>query len=431
MNIDTKNTLKILLKGAAEHSDTAEIQAKIKKAADEKRPLRIKLGLDPSAPDIHIGHAVVLRKIKQMQDLGHEAIIIIGDFTGMIGDPTGKSKTRKQLTPQQVASNAETYKQQIFKILDPKKTTVKFNSEWLSKMSFKEVIELAAKTTVARMMERDDFKKRYSTGQSISVHEFFYPLMQAYDSVAIKADIELGGTDQTFNILMGRNIQKDYGQEPQITLFMPILEGVDGVEKMSKSLGNYIGVSEPADVMYEKTMKIPDNMIIKYYELTTDLHPDEIDKIKKQLENGVNPRDIKMGLAREITGLYHSKEDVVKAEEKFKTIFQKRVAPEDVAILKFLAINDSDRLNSFITALASSGKFESRNKIRKLLEQGAVRVNGSKITSIDDIPEINNNDIVQVGKSNFFKIETEEELKKKIINNSVAQKIINNNKKSL
>jgi tyrosyl-tRNA synthetase len=365
-----------------------------------------------------------------MQDLGHEAVIIIGDFTGMIGDPTGKSKTRKQLTPAQVAENAETYKEQIFKILDPKKTIVRFNSEWLSKMNFREVIELAAKTTVARMMERDDFKKRYEGGQPISVHEFFYPLMQAYDSVAIKADVELGGTDQTFNILMGRNIQKDYGQDSQITLFMPILEGIDGVEKMSKSLGNYIGVSEPADVMYEKTMKIPDNMIIKYYELATDLHPDQIEKIKKRLSSGVNPRDIKMELAREITGLYHSKTEVIVAEEKFKTVFQQQKAPEDVQTLKFLAAGDGERLNAFIAALASSGKFESKSKIRKLLEQGAVKVNGLKINGLDAIPEIKSEDIVQVGKGNFFKMDTEDQ-KKKILTNPVVEHFINGKKNSL
>jgi tyrosyl-tRNA synthetase len=312
------------------------------------------------------------------------------------------------LTPEQVAQNAKTYKEQIFKVLDPQKTTVCFNSEWLKKLNFREVIELSAKTTVARMLERDDFKERYKAGQSISVHEFFYPLMQAYDSVALKADVELGGTDQTFNILMGRDIQRDYGQEPQITLFMPILEGIDGIKKMSKSLENYIGVSEPADVMYEKVMKIPDNMIIKYYNLATDVHPDRIEEIEKQMEQGVNPRDIKMDLAREITGLYHSRDETLKAEEKFKTIFQQQRAPEDVQILKFSSAGDAEKTNAFIASLMSSGKFDSKSKIRKLLEQGAVKINGSRVDGPDNIPDIKTKDIVQVGKGNFFEIKVED-----------------------
>ena len=397
-----ENTIKVMLKGAAEHTEVSEIRAKLESIAKENRPLRVKLGLDPSAPDIHIGHAVVLRKIKQLQDLGHEAIIIIGDFTGMIGDPTGKSKTRKQLTPEQVAQNAETYKTQIFKILDPKKTTVVFNSQWLGKMTFKDVIDLSAKSTVARILERDDFKKRYTTGQPISVHEFFYPLMQAYDSVAVKADLELGGTDQTFNILMGRNIQKDYGLEPQITLFMPILEGIDGIEKMSKSLGNYIGVNEPAHVIYEKVMKIPDNMIIKYYELATDLHPDAINVIKARLQKGENPRDIKMELAREITTLYHDAVAAVKAEERFKTAYQQQKAPEDVQVISYE--DNADAFYALIKAISTSGKYKSNGEIRRLMIQGAVKVNGLKAQKQEDVPEIKDGDIVQIGKGQFFKI---------------------------
>lgn len=269
---EIENQLAIMLKGVAQHTDIPEIRQKLIKVKEEGRPLRIKLGLDPSAPDIHIGHSVVLRKIRQLQDLGHEAVIIIGDYTGMIGDPTGKSKTRKQLSREDVERNANTYMEQIFKIIDRERTKVHYNSEWLSKMNFGDVIELAAKCTVARMLERDDFNNRYTNHLPLSVHEFFYPLMQAYDSVAIKADMELGGTDQTFNILMGRNIQRDYGQEPQLTLFMPLLEGTDGVEKMSKSLGNYIGISEEPEVVFEKVMKIPDSLIIKYYNLCTDVH---------------------------------------------------------------------------------------------------------------------------------------------------------------
>ena len=304
---EIENQIAIMLKGVAQSTATPEIRRKLAEAGREGRPLRVKLGLDPSAPDIHIGHSVVLRKIRQLQDLGHKAVIIIGDYTGMIGDPTGKSKTRKQLSREDVERNAETYMEQIFKIIDRDRTEVHFNSEWLSKMNFGDVIELAAKCTVARMLERDDFNKRYTNHLPLSVHEFFYPLMQAYDSVAIEADIELGGTDQTFNILMGRNIQRDYGQTPQLTLFMPLLEGIDGVEKMSKSLGNYVGISEPAAVIYEKIMKIPDSLILKYYNLCTDVHPDEVAKLQKMLEDGVNPRDVKMMLALEITGLYAGK----------------------------------------------------------------------------------------------------------------------------
>ena len=377
--MDIENTIKIMLKGAADHTDVKEIEEKLKKVEKEGRPLRIKLGLDPSAPDIHLGHAVVLRKMKQLQDLGHEVIIIIGDFTGMIGDPTGKSKTRKALTREQVRENAETYQKQILKILDPAKTTVRYNSEWLDKLNFKDVIELCAKCTVARILERDDFQKRYTNNQPIALHEFFYPLMQAYDSVAIKADLELGGTDQTFNVLMGRNIQKDYGQDSQITLFMPLLEGIDGVEKMSKSLGNYIGVDEDANTMYEKVMKIPDGMIIKYYNLCTDLHPDDVAKIEERLNAGENPRNIKMELAKEITRLYHNEQEASQAEEHFKTAYQKQEAPEDIEEIKFE--------NSILDTLLKTKKAASKGELKRLFEQGAIKVDGEKVT---DFQSLNN-----------------------------------------
>ena len=401
MNIE--ETIKIMLKGAAEHTDVKEIEEKLKEIEKENRPIRIKLGLDPSAPDIHLGHAVVLRKIRQLQDLGNEAIIIIGDFTGMIGDPTGKSKTRKQLSREQVEANAKTYQEQIFKIIDKNKTTVRFNSEWLGEMNFRDVIELCAKCTVARILERDDFKNRFENKQSISVHEFFYPLMQAYDSVAIKADIELGGTDQVFNVLMGRNIQKDYGQSPQITLFMPLLEGIDGVEKMSKSLGNYIGVNEDADTMYTKVMKIPDNMIIKYYELCTDVHPDEIAKIKQRFLNGENPRDIKMELAKEITTLYHSKEEAEKAEENFKTAFQKQEAPENAKEI-IIQRNTDNFGNSLLDGIITTGEYKSKGELRRLFEQGAVKINGEKITDIKTITKLESGTILQIGKGKFYKL---------------------------
>lgn len=401
--MDIDETIKIMLKGSAEHTSVEDIKEKLKSVEKENRPLRIKLGLDPSAPDIHLGHAVVLRKIRQLQELGHEAIIIIGDFTGMIGDPTGKSKTRKPLTREQVVENAKTYEKQIFKILLEEKTTVKFNSEWLGKMTFGDVIDLSSKCTVARMLERDDFKNRYENQQPIAVHEFFYPLMQAYDSVAIKADIELGGTDQIFNVLMGRNIQKDFGQEPQVTLFMPILEGIDGVEKMSKSLGNYIGINEDASDIYTKVMKIPDELIIKYYELCTDVHPDEIEKIKTRMKNGENPRDIKMELAKEITTLYHDEEKANQAEENFKTAFQKQQAPENTPKISFDDANENKE-QELLNAILSSGKYKSKGEIRRLFMQGAVKVNGNRVEEISKIEKVENGDIIQIGKGNFFEI---------------------------
>ena len=404
--MDIENTIKIMLKGAADHTDVEEIREKLKKVDAEHRPLRIKLGLDPSAPDIHLGHAVVLRKIqqnkkaeekiKQLQDLGNEVIIIIGDFTGMIGDPTGKSKTRKQLTKEQVEENARTYQKQIFKILDPSKTTVKFNSEWLGKMDFRDVINLCSKCTVARILERDDFQKRYTNNQPIAVHEFFYPLMQAYDSVAIQADLEMGGTDQTFNVLMGRNIQKDYGQDPQITLFMPLIEGIDGVEKMSKSLGNYIGVNEDANTMYEKVMKIPDSMIIKYYNLCTDVHPDDVAKIEERLNNGENPRNIKMELAKEIARLYHNEEEAEQAEEHFKTAFQKQEAPEDIEEIKFE--------NNILDTLLKTKKCASKAELKRLFEQGGIKVEGEKVTDYQSLNNFEGEMIIQMGKGSFFKI---------------------------
>lgn len=401
MNIE--ETLKIMTKGAADYTAPNEIKKTLERVNNEGRPLRIKLGLDPSAPDIHLGHAVVLRKIKQLQDLGHEAIIIIGDFTGMIGDPTGKSKTRKQLTQEEVKKNAKTYQEQIFKIINPKQTTVKFNSEWFDKMTFRDVIELSAKCTVARILERDDFNNRYKNQQPISVHEFFYPLMQAYDSVAIKADIELGGTDQVFNVNMGRNIQKDFGMEPQITLFMPILEGIDGVEKMSKSLGNYIGINEDATTIYTKVMKIPDSLIIKYYELCTDIHPDQIEVIKQRLANGENPRDIKMELAKEITGLYNSKEDTDKAENNFKTIFQQQKAPDDILELLYDAHSDNIA-QAILDAIMSSDDYKSKGEIRRLLQQGAIKLNGEKITNLEDVLKTTESPTIQIGKGKFYRL---------------------------
>lgn len=392
INVNVDEQIKIISKGADEVIALDELKEKLK----EGKPLTVKLGLDPSAPDIHIGHAVVLRKIKQLQDLGHKAVIIIGDFTGMIGDPSGKSKTRKPLTKEQVLENAKTYEKQIFKILDREKTDLRFNSEWLDKLNFRDVIELSSKYTVARMLERDDFENRMNKHLPIGIHEFFYPLMQGFDSVAIKADIELGGTDQKFNVLMGRTIQKEYNLRQQNALFMPILEGIDGVEKMSKSLGNYIGISEDANVMYEKVMKVPDSLIIKYFNLATDLHPDVVDEIEKSLKDGsVNPRDIKMRLAREIVALYHDEAEVQSAEEAFKNIFQKNLIPEN---LKEVSISEN---SSLISAMVSSNFAPSNSEAKRLVKQGGVKVNGEKVSDINF--ELSSDDVVQIGKAKFFK----------------------------
>jgi tyrosyl-tRNA synthetase len=389
--------IKIITKGAAEVINTEDLERKLREAQKENRCLIVKLGLDPSAPDIHLGHAVVLRKMKQIQDLGHKVVIIIGDFTGMIGDPTGKSKTRRQLSSEEVLENAKTYERQIFKILDKEKTELRFNSEWLSRLNFKEVIELAGKYTVARMLEREDFKNRFNNQLSIGIHEFFYPLMQGFDSVEINADIELGGTDQRFNVLMGRTLQKDYGKEPQVALFMPLLEGTDGVEKMSKSLGNYIGINEPAKDVYVKTMQVPDNLIIKYFELATDVHPDDINKIVEELRSGVNPRDIKMKLAKEVTKLYHGDTAAETAEEYFKNLFQKNEIPED--ILEFNVVTGA----SIVDVITNSKLVSSKSEARRLIAQGGVRINGEKVEEANCII-LKNEDIIQAGKRKFLKV---------------------------
>jgi len=387
--------LKIIMKGT---DDIIGMEC-LKEKLAENRPLTVKLGLDPSAPDIHLGHTVVLRKIKALQDLGHNAVLIIGDFTGMIGDPTGKSKTRKSLSKTDVIKNAKTYKDQMFKVLDPNKTQVRFNSEWLSKLNMEDALNLAATTTVARMLERDDFKNRYENQTAISIQEFFYPLLQGYDSVAIKADIELGGTDQRFNVLMGRTLQKEYGQKPQTTILMPLLEGTDGVNKMSKSLGNYIGINEDPNTIYEKAMGIPDNMIIKYYELITDLHPDDIDLIKESLSRKTtNPRNIKMDLSKEIVKMYYDTASAIKAEERFKNVFQKKQIPEDINTI-IVPKNTFDIAN----VLLNNKIISSKSELRRLASQGGLRINSSKILDIVDFP-ITDEMLIQIGKKIFVKI---------------------------
>ncbi|AVK46561.1 MULTISPECIES: tyrosine--tRNA ligase [Clostridium] len=401
MRKNTEEQIKIIRKGVADIISIDDLEKKIIKSAKEDKPLIIKLGLDPTAPDIHLGHAVVLRKIKQMQDLGHRAVIIIGDFTGKIGDPTGKSKTRKPLTKEEVVENALTYQKQIFKILDRDKTEIKFNSEWLSELSFEEVLKLAATTTVARMLEREDFKKRYNSNTPIGIHEFFYPLMQGYDSIALKADIELGGTDQTFNILMGRTLQKNAGMEQQTAIFMPILEGLDGKEKMSKSLGNYIGIQESAEIMFKKVMEIPDDLIIKYYELATDEHPDKIRGIKEELDNGKNPRDVKFELAKIITRLYHTEEESKFALKYFENVFKNKNIPDEVPEINISS--ECSLLEDVGKVLAKSNLIKSYNEFKRLLSQGGVYVNMQKVSDFNNIT-IKNGDIIKLGKKKFVKI---------------------------
>jgi len=402
MFLKPEEQLEIIRKGAESIVDTAELLAKLEKSYKEQKPLVIKLGLDPSAPDIHLGHAVVLRKIKQMQDLGHHAIILIGDFTGRIGDPTGKAKGRVALSDEAVKENAKTYCEQIFKVLDEKKTSVRFNSDWLSKLTFEEVIKLAATTSVARILERDDFQKRYQNQVPIGIHEFFYPLMQAYDSVELNADIELGGTDQTFNILMGRTLQKHFAQEKQIPIFMPLLEGLDGKEKMSKSLGNYIGVNEAPEVMFKKVMEVPDELIIKYFELATDEHPKQIETVKLRLAEGENPRDIKVELAKIITSLYHGEQEMRKAKQYFETVFRKKQLPDQVPSIQLA--NNQLSITHIIPLLIKHGLVKSKSEFIRLVKQNGVSLNGEKLTTECLDHSINSGDIIQIGKKRFAKL---------------------------
>lgn len=395
----------VIKRGASEIICEEELANKLKRSLIKDEPLRVKLGLDPSAPDIHLGHTVVLHKMRQFQQLGHQVIIIIGDFTGRIGDPTGRSETRKQLTAEEVMANAKTYQEQIFKILDPAKTQITYNSQWLAPLTFQDVIELAAKTTVARMLERDDFNRRYHENQPIGLHEFFYPLMQAYDSVHLKADVELGGTDQKFNLLMGRTLQKEYGQEPQIAITMPILEGLDGVQKMSKSLGNYIGVNEPPEEMYGKVMSISDELMIRYFELVTTVSVEELQEIKSSLANGtVHPRDLKMRLAREIVRLYHGEEKALQAEEEFKRVFQQRELPSDMPLI---VLDDSQLVDQKIwlpKLLVEANLVASTSEGKRQVMQGAVKVDGERITDPNYEITVDKDFVVQVGKRKFARI---------------------------
>jgi tyrosyl-tRNA synthetase len=395
---ETTQALQLIQRGVEEILVESELIEKLKK----NKPLRIKAGFDPTAPDLHLGHTVLINKLKQFQDLGHEVIFLIGDFTGMIGDPTGKSVTRPALTPEQVAANAETYKEQVFKILDPEKTTVAFNSDWMGKMSSAEMIQLTAKHTVARMLERDDFSKRYKGGKSIAIHEFLYPLVQGYDSVALKADVELGGTDQKFNLLVGRDLQKQYGQEQQVVITLPLLEGLDGVQKMSKSLGNYIGITDAPDEMFGKIMSISDELMWRYFELLSFRPMDEINQWKEDVEAGTNPRDIKFKLAEEIIERFHNQSAASQAQQNFIARFQKGAIPDDIAEIEL----DTGEYEGFpIAILLRQAKLvNSTSDAYRMIKQGAVKINSKKVIERNLMIPIGFEGVVQVGKRRFAKV---------------------------
>jgi len=396
-------------------SDLQAAFAEIKRGAEEilieddllerlksGKKLKIKAGFDPTAPDLHLGHTVLINKMKTFQDLGHEVIFLIGDFTGLIGDPTGKNVTRKPLTREDVLANAETYKEQIFKILDPEKTTVAFNSTWMDKLGAAGMIKLAARQTVARMLERDDFKKRYANNQSIAIHEFLYPLVQGWDSVALEADVELGGTDQRFNLLMGRELQKDEGQKPQTVLMMPLLEGLDGVQKMSKSLGNYIGITDKPTEMFGKIMSISDELMWRYYELLSSLSLGEIEELKAKITAGTNPRDIKIDFAKEMIARFHTQEDAEAAHQDFIQRFQKKALPDEIPELSITI--DGDEI-AIANLLKEAGLVSSTSEAMRMIKQGAVKLNGKdKISDTKQTFAKGTQEIYQVGKRKFAKV---------------------------
>jgi len=382
-------------------SEEILVEAGLIERLNENRPLRIKAGFDPTAPDLHLGHTVLLNKLRQFQELGHEAIFLIGDFTGMIGDPTGKNVTRKPLSRDEVIENAATYETQIFKILDPEKTLVMFNSSWMNKMSAADLIQLAAKHTVARMLERDDFNKRYTTGQPIAIHEFIYPLVQGYDSVALKADVEIGGTDQKFNLLVGRQLQTAYGLKPQVVLTMPILEGLDGVQKMSKSLDNYIGINEAPDDMFGKLMSISDELMWRYFELLSFRSISEVAALRKSMDEGRNPRDIKFELGQELVARFHSQRDADRAQENFIARFQKGAMPENMPEIRLKADKDGMPIANVLKDAALTS---STSDALRMIRQGAVRIDGEKISDTRLRLESGASCVFQVGKRRFARV---------------------------
>ena len=398
--------LATLRKGCVDIIQEDELKAKLERSVRTGKPLRVKVGFDPTAPDLHLGHTVVLRKMKHFQDMGHEVVFLIGDFTGLIGDPSGRNATRPPMTREDVARNAETYKAQVFKILDPEKTVIDFNSRWLGALTSFEIIQLSAKYTVARILERDDFTKRYKAGLPISVHELLYPLYQAYDSVALRCDVEMGGTDQKFNLLVGRDIQREYGQEPQVVVTLPLLEGLDGVEKMSKSLGNYVGIAEPPSAMFGKIMSVSDPLMYRYYDLLTDEPSATIEGWKKEAAAGtLNPRDLKVRLARTVIADFWGAEQADKAAAAFDRVFRDKETPEEVEE-KAVRLEGGAKAAPLVQVLADCGVFPSRGEAKRVIQQGGVYLDGKRVEDIGfkiDFsvkPEY----VLKVGKKNFFKL---------------------------
>jgi len=391
-----------LRKGCVDIIQEHELKAKIARSIKEKKPLRVKAGFDPTAPDIHLGHTVLLRKMKHFQDLGHEVIFLIGDFTGLIGDPSGRSSTRPAMTREEINRNAETYKTQIFKILNREKTVIDFNSRWLGKLTSFDIINLAAKYTVARILERDDFSNRLKKGQPISAHEIFYPLMQAYDSVALKADVELGGTDQKFNLLVGREIQREFGQEPQVIMTVPLLEGLDGAEKMSKSLNNYVGITEPPGEIYGKIMSISDPLMFRYYELLTDEPLSQIEKWKKEVkEEKINPKDLKSRLAESLAADFWGKEEARKAAQEFERIFKKKELPSEIEEIELEAPQAL-----LVDLLVNKNLFPSSREAKRVIRQGGLYLDGQRIEDVGFKIDLRKKSevILKIGKKKFYKI---------------------------
>jgi tyrosyl-tRNA synthetase len=395
--------LALIKQGVQEIIREEELKEKLAKSLATGKPLRIKAGFDPTAPDLHLGHTVLIHKLKHFQDLGHQVIFLIGDFTGLIGDPSGKSETRPPLTEEEVRANAETYERQIFKVLDPEKTLIDFNSRWMNAMHAQDLIRLAARHTVARMLERDDFHKRYITQTPIAIHEFLYPLIQAYDSVALKADVELGGTDQKFNLLVGRDIQREYGLAPQVVITLPLLEGLDGVQKMSKSLGNYVGIDEPPEVMFGKLMSLPDSLMLRYYELLSDLGPEALAKLAAELESGAkHPRDAKEELALAIVARYHGGEAARQAAREFAHIFRDHGLPEEIEEVR---LNLQGAAGALLpNVMAAAGLAASTSEARRLIKEGGVKLDGEKVTELQLFLATNRTFLLQVGKRRFKKV---------------------------
>jgi tyrosyl-tRNA synthetase len=416
--LEPEKQLEIIRRGVVEIIIEADILKKLEKSRNENRPLRIKAGFDPTAPDIHLGHTVLLEKLRQFQELGHDVIFLIGDFTGMIGDPSGKSEMRKPLTSEEVMINAKTYKEQMFKILSPEKTKVVFNSEWMSKLTSGEMVKLASMYTVARMLEREDFKQRWTNQNPIGIHEFMYPLIQGYDSVALRADVELGGTDQKFNLIVGRELQKEYGQEPQCLVLMPLLEGLDGVKKMSKSLGNYIGITEPPREMYGKVMSVSDELMLRYYELLSHISLGELRSLKEGIgEGAVHPKHAKENLALEIVGRYWGREEAMKAKEEFDHIFRQKGLPDEIPTVVIprsvihnvvstepkSSVQDAVHINWLPQIMKDTGLAKSTSEAIRLIKQGAVKVNDKTIGDSDTRLQQGEH-VIKAGKRKFYRV---------------------------